>query len=109
MENFKKYKAVYDTIKAILYEKGARMHKKHGNWIVMYAPKSQVVFMDSWNGHIYQAHSTEPILDDSYGAHVPTAQAHTLVTDYERWGDSRITTDRLEQAVDVYKTLLPVL
>jgi hypothetical protein len=75
----------------------------------MYAPKNQVVFMDSWNGAIYQAHSVEPVIDGPFGAHIPHALAHTYVSDYEHWGDHRITVERLDCAVDVYKTLLPVL
>ena len=98
----RRYKAVYDTLCRIMYDKATRFSKKHGNWLVLYAPKNQVIVMDTWNGHIKQGHCTKPIVDDGYSADI---HAHSGA--FPRLRDSEIK-ERLEEAVDIYKTFLTI-
>lgn len=97
-----KYKVVYEVVKKWIYEKGTKFSKKHGNWIVLYAPKNQVFVMDTWNGHIEQAHCTESLIDDGYAS--GRRSAHTYVSPMKY----KHTKDDLEEIVDMYKTLLTI-
>lgn len=101
----KKEKKVYEIVKNILYDKASRFKKKHGEWLVLYAPRNQVIFMDTWNGKIAQAHNIEGgVLDDGYVDCQLNGRVHTSIgmCNDQYYGD-------LESAVDIYKTLLPII
>jgi hypothetical protein len=90
---------VYDTILKMIDDKASRFDKKHGSWLVVYCPKKQVVYMDTWNGYVYQAHCDKNIINDGYVGCQLHKSTHTLITDHSVDKD-------LKDAVDVYKTLL---
>lgn len=93
-----KSEKVYKVVSKIMYEKASKFRKKHGNWLVQYCPNRQVVFMDTWNGHIYQAHAREVLLeDDGYVDCQLRGRVHTVVTERD---------PKLEDAVMIFKTLL---
>lgn len=97
---------VYNTIKSIIYDKATDFKKKHGKWKVLYTPKKQVVFMDTWNGYIYVAHmTTEPIVDDGFVDCQLNGRIHTVVVDPQ---NGRREID-VKGAIDTYKLLLGVL
>lgn len=99
----KKYKVVYEVIKKWLYEKGHKHSKKHGNWITLYAPKNQVIIMDTWNGHIEQAHCKDTLFSNGYsleGRYSVHSHADEMRRKYNK--------DDLEEIVDIYKTLLTI-
>lgn len=100
-----KYEPVYEVISRWLYDKGTRFKKKHGNWIVLYAPHNQIIFMDSWNGYIYQAHSTHSAVDDGYVGSQYHETTHTVICK-PRWNTCK---KDLHRAIDIYKTLLTIL
>lgn len=76
-----KEKAVYKTISALLWAHASRFDKKHGHWFVRYCPQQQVVVMDTWNGHIYQAHNTNDIVNDGHVDGQIRSGVHTVVTE----------------------------
>lgn len=97
---------MYSTVRKWLYEKGHKHSKKHGNWITLYAPKNQVIIMDTWNGAISQAHTKDTLISNGFsleGNYSPHTYAcpskfHSGSTKYEQ----------LEEVVDIYKTLLTI-
>lgn len=102
-----RYDTVYDVVKSWLYKKGARLDKKHGNWIVLYAPNNQVVVMDSWNGQIFQAHCTETLVSNGFTLEgVFSIHTVAIPSKHHRCGDT--TYDQLDEIVDIYKTLLTI-
>lgn len=89
---------IYEAIKSLIFDKANRFKKKHGNWMVKYLPKNQVIIMDTWNGHIYQAHTPDkPLEDDGYVDCQLGGRIHSI-----------ITTDHcyLAEGIGMYKALL---
>lgn len=98
-----KNQKVYDTIKSLMYKHSTKFDKKHGNWLIRYAPQNQVVYMDTWNGCIYQSHCDFEIENDGY----PDCKlkAHTVVSNPDHtYGELKI-----DEAISIYKTLLNVI
>lgn len=96
----KKYKTVYETVENILYKIGNKLEKKHGNWITVYCPKNQLIYMDSWNGAISMAHAKGLVWSNGFTLESDEEiSTHTTVSPPEYCND-------LEAVVDIYKTLL---
>jgi hypothetical protein len=99
----------YELIKNFMYKNASRFSKKHGSWLVLYLPQRQIVFMDTWNGYIYQADMfTDSVVDDGYvdcqlrdGVHNMTAEHF-----FEKWQQKDKIKSREIEAVKIYKTLL---
>jgi len=102
-----KFVTVYNVCKDILYTKGHKLDKKHGNYYLIYGHKNQVVFMDSWNGHISQAHCSDSIWSNGFTLESKSdISEHTIINclDYVK-----CSVEDLENAVYIYKTLLKVI
>lgn len=73
---------LYEAITSLVRAYGSKFQKKHGNWIVKYLRGRQVVYMDTWNGHVYMAHCDGDIKDDGH-VDVLLGKTHTIVTERE--------------------------
>lgn len=99
---------VYGTVKRMMHKHASRFQKKHGEWLVLYAPKRQVIVMDTWNGHIYQADCSEPIVDDGFVDVQIHSKVHSFIHKnvgihkHKEQDDIKYTLDGIE----MYKTIL---
>lgn len=100
----KRKEAVYGVVKKLMYERAARFNKKHGNYLVQYAPHNQVLVMDTWNGAISQGHCTETLINGQFGPE-GRIEYHTHLSPPEYSNDEYY----LDDAVSMYKTLLAVI
>lgn len=100
----KRYKAVYKVLSKWMYSKATKFSKKHGNWLVLYAPKNQVILMDTWNGHITQGHCTEVLEDDGHANQNKISFHSGAYSRMKPWEAK----ERLSEAVDIYKTMLTI-
>lgn len=92
--------AVYKATKNLMYTHGARFNKKHGNYLVRYCPKNQVLIMDTWNGAISQGHCTETLINGQFGPE-GKVEYHSHISSPEYSHEIG-----LDMAVDMYKTLI---
>lgn len=96
-------KAVYETCSAIMYKHVIRFNKKHGNYLVRYCPKNQVIIMDTWNGAINQGHCTTLLLNGQFGPE-GKVEYHSHISG--KYNDFKF---ELEVGVDIFKSLLASL
>ena len=99
----KKQEAVYKVVKNLMYAHGARFRKKHGNYLVRYGKKNQVLIMDTWNGAIDMGHCTEALQDGEFGP-VGRVDYHSHISAPE-WGREL----DMDVAIDMYKTILATI
>ena len=92
-----KEKSVYETVKRLMYSNASKFSKKHGNWLVRYCKDKQIVFMDSWNGHIYQANCNKTLENDGHIDGQLRGSVHTIITEREC---------PVIEGVNIYKLLL---
>ena len=100
----KRYNAVYKVLSSWMYKHATRFSKKHGSYLVLYAPKNQVIIMDTWNGHITQGHCSETLTDNGH-ADQNKISFHSGSHEHMRPYEAK---ERLAEAVDIYKTMLTI-
>lgn len=89
---------VYEAVVKLMYQKAARFDKKHGNWLVRYAPRKQVILMDTWNGQVFQAHvGSTLIVNNGYPDSQLHGRIHTIISK---------NSCELHDTVMIYKALL---
>lgn len=72
----------YELVKKLMYQTASRFSKKHGNWLVKYLPQRQVIIMDTWNGHIYQADMIEKsLVDDGHVDCQLNGRIHSMIAE----------------------------
>lgn len=87
----------------MMYEHASRFNKKHGNYLVRYCPKNQVVIMDTWNGAINQGHTVENLINGQFGPE-GKVDYHTHISPPEF--SRRMELPEIEESVSIYKSLL---
>lgn len=101
--NEKRYSAVYEVCKKMMYEHADYFNKKHGNYLVRYCPKNQVVIMDTWNGAISQGHTTAILKNGQFGPEGKVDyHTHIAPPDYMR----SMELPQIEESISIYKSLL---
>lgn len=99
----KKENKIYSVLKSWVYSNGTKMKKKHGEWIILYLRDKQVCFMDTWNGHIYQAHDNGvSVVDNGFVDCQFTGRIHTVIAEKRYPADSF----NIVEAVKLYQLFL---
>ena len=99
----KTQEAVYKAVKDLMYKHGARFNKKHGNYLVRYGKKQQVLVMDTWNGAIDMGHCTVALQNGEFGP-VGRVDYHSHISEPERGRELD-----MDVAIDMYKTILATI
>jgi len=106
--DIERFEVSYNIVESLVRKHATVFKKKHGEWLVLYAPKNQVIYMDTWNGCISQAHCDFAIENDGYVDVQLHGKTHTWICDNSQ-SPHRVEKRHIVDAIDIYKTLLKII
>ena len=106
--DIERFEVSYNIVESLVRKHATVFKKKHGEWLVLYAPKNQVVYMDTWNSKIRQAHCDFAIENDGYVDVQLHGKTHTYI--FDKIGmQYKVEKQDIVDAIDIYKTLLKII